>query len=91
MSALTLRRIEKEEQEIISDPVPNVLIARRNTFEFHFCFYGLDHPYDGGFYHGVLNLHSNYPFEPPTIMMLTPSGRFDICKPICTSFTNYHR
>ena len=32
----------------------------------------------------------DYPFKPPRILMLTPSGRFEVNKPICTSFSDYH-
>lgn len=31
-----------------------------------------------------------YPMKPPSILMFTPSGRFEVNKPICTSFSNYH-
>ena len=30
----------------------------------------------GGYYHGKLLFPDGYPFKPPGIMMLTPSGRF---------------
>ena len=91
MSKLTLLRLQKEEQELIKDPIPNVLVARSDTLIFHFCFYGLDEPFKGGFYHGILTLHENYPFEPPSIKMLTPSGRFIVDKAVCTTFTSYHK
>ena len=33
-------------------------------------------PYEGGFYHGKLIFPKEFPFRPPRILMLTPSGRF---------------
>jgi len=30
----------------------------------------------GGFYHGILNLPSEYPLKPPNIEFVTPNGRF---------------
>lgn len=45
--------------------------------EWHYCIFGLDNssPYEGGYYHGKLIFPEQYPFKPPGIMMITPSGR----------------
>lgn len=34
-----------------------------------------------GRYHGRLLMPADYPFKPPTIMMLTPNGRFEVRRP----------
>ena len=34
--------------------------------------------FEGGLYHFRILLPSEYPFRPPSIMMLTPSGRFEL-------------
>lgn len=34
--------------------------------------------YEGGLYHFRIQLPSEYPFRPPSIMMLTPNGRFEL-------------
>ncbi|KIY52348.1 UBC-like protein, partial [Fistulina hepatica ATCC 64428] len=44
-----------------------------------------DSPYEGGEYHGVLLFPSEYPFKPPGIKMVTPSGRFQPDRKICFS------
>lgn len=31
-------------------------------------------PYEGGYYHGKIIFPPQYPFKPPSILMLTPSG-----------------
>eukprot|EP00914_Ancora_sagittata_P002934 GHVO01006128.1.p1 GENE.GHVO01006128.1~~GHVO01006128.1.p1 ORF type:complete len:177 (-),score=38.13 GHVO01006128.1:529-1059(-) len=64
----------------------------RDMYEAHFAIYNLpsDTPYHGGLYHGKLVLPKTYPFEPPKIYMLTPSGRFEVNKPLCFSMSNYH-
>jgi len=49
-----------------------------------------DSPYAGGEYHGVLQFPPEYPFKPPGIKMLTPSGRFDPDKKICLSMSDFH-
>jgi len=36
------------------------------------------------------SLPAEYPFRPPSIMMLTPNGRFELNTKICISFTSYH-
>lgn len=47
-------------------------------------------PYKGGQYLGKLIFPENYPYEPPALQMITPSGRFKTNEDICMSFTNYH-
>ena len=60
-------------------------------FVWHFTVRGaMGTPYQGGLYHGVIELPSDYPFKPPKIMLLTPSGWFETNKDICMSFTDYH-
>jgi len=49
-----------------------------------------DSPYHGGEYHGVIIFPPEYPFKPPGIKMLTPSGRFQPNKKICFSMSDYH-
>jgi len=49
-----------------------------------------DSPYANGEYHGVLLFPSEYPFKPPGIKMLTPSGRFQPNKKICFSMSDFH-
>ena len=63
----------------------------KDIFTWHFLVYGLkDCPYEGGFYWGKLKFPRDYPFKPPRILMNTPSGRFEIQQPICTSFSDFH-
>ena len=62
-----------------------------NVFEWHFIIFGLEGcDYAGGFYHGRISFPPQYPFKPPSVKMMTPSGRFQVNKKICTSFTDYH-
>lgn len=44
----------------------------------------------GGLYHGRIILPAEYPFKPPSFLMLTPSGRFEIGKKICLSISERH-
>jgi len=49
-----------------------------------------DSPFAGGEYHGVLLFPPEYPFKPPGIKMLTPSGRFQPDRKICFSMSDFH-
>ena len=73
---ITEIRLKKEEESIIKEPVSQAIVVRSDLLTFHFCLYGLEESYTGGFYHGVLDLPEDYPFAPPKIRFLTPSGRF---------------
>ena len=78
---------------MISEPSPFFYAEplESEPFEWHFTIRGPPQtPFDGGFYHGVITLPSSYPFKPPYIVFLTPSGRFQVKEKICLTFTNYH-
>lgn len=44
----------------------------------------------GGIYHGRITLPAEYPFKPPSFIMLTPSGRFETNTKICLSISSHH-
>lgn len=46
--------------------------------------------YESGVYVGTVDLPANYPMSPPTLKMLTPSGRLQVNMALCLSFTSYH-
>jgi ubiquitin-conjugating enzyme E2 J1 len=46
--------------------------------------------FEGGVYHGRILLPPEYPFKPPHIVFLTPSGRFETGTKVCLSFSAYH-
>jgi len=63
----------------------------KNILNWNFIIRGpLDSPYQGGEYHGLIMFPSEYPFKPPGIKMLTPSGRFQPDKKICFSMSDFH-
>ena len=49
-----------------------------------------DSVYGGGWYWGRLTFPAGYPFAPPSIIMCTPSGRFQVDHKICMSMSDYH-
>lgn len=88
-----IKRILSELKELQSSPSPDFTAAplEDNLFEWHFTLAGpVDTPFHGGRYHGRIILPADYPFKPPSIMLLTPSGRFEVGKKICLTITGYH-
>ncbi|PNX72311.1 ubiquitin-conjugating enzyme E2 32-like protein [Trifolium pratense] len=62
-----------------------------NIFEWQFAISGpRDTEFEGGIYHGRIQLPSEYPFKPPSFMLLTPNGRFETQTKICLSISNHH-
>mmetsp|Transcript_31180 Transcript_31180/g.81770 ORF Transcript_31180/g.81770 Transcript_31180/m.81770 type:complete len:241 (+) Transcript_31180:137-859(+) len=87
------KRLLKEYKQLIQSPAPHILAVPMpaNILEWRFCLYGLkEGAYAGGYYHGRLMFPEGYPFKPPGIMMLTPSGRFQAGSRICMSMSDFH-
>ncbi|EKM82201.1 hypothetical protein AGABI1DRAFT_112285 [Agaricus bisporus var. burnettii JB137-S8] len=87
------RRLSKEYVTMQREPPPFVWAVpdEKNILTWDFIIRGPpDSPYTGGEYHGQLMFPSEYPFKPPGIKMLTPSGRFQPDKKICFSMSDFH-
>jgi len=62
-----------------------------NLFEWHFTVRGPPGTeFEGGYYHGRILLPTQYPMQPPNIILLTPNGRFEVNKKICLSISGHH-
>ncbi|KZV90440.1 UBC-like protein [Exidia glandulosa HHB12029] len=88
-----VKRILQEARELANDPSTDYVAAplEEDIFEWHCTIRGSpDTEFEGGLYHVRILLPGEYPFRPPSIMMLTPNGRFELNTKICISFTNYH-
>ena len=75
------------------DPTPLFLAKpiESNILEWRFVMKGApDTPYEGGFYHGKLTFPQDYPWKPPSVQMITPSGRFIVNTRICLSISDFH-
>ena len=63
-----------------------------NKYHWHFTLKGVkDTCYEGGLYHGLLELPVKYPLEPPNIFFLNDSGRYQPNVKICLNITSYHK
>lgn len=92
MRSPAVRRLMKEAQELhtpteeyFAQPVED------NLFEWHFTVRGpADSEFESGIYHGRIILPPEYPMKPPSIILLTPNGRFETSKKICLSISGHH-
>lgn len=83
---IELRKLNGDPAEFIkATPDPN------NILEWYYLVDGPPGtPYEGGTYLGMLTFPPTYPFAPPSIRMITPSGRFEPNKRLCLSISDYH-
>ena len=61
-----------------------------NLMQWYFVIFGLDGPYEGGYYFGILTCPETYPKNAPNIKMFTENGIFTKNDKICMSMTDYH-
>ena len=45
--------------------------------------------FEGGLYHFRIRLPAEYPFRPPSIMLLTPNGRFELNTKVNAYITSF--
>lgn len=86
-------RLRADYLRIKRDPVPYVIAEplASNILEWHYVVIGPEQsPYEGGYYHGKLVFPMEYPFRPPSIYMITPSGRFKTNTRLCLSISDFH-
>lgn len=86
-------RLKKELQMLVED-APDFAHLRPDDDNTLLWNYLIEGPpgsvYEGGWYWGVLKLPENYPLAPPSILMMTPSGRFETNTRICMSMSDFH-
>jgi ubiquitin-conjugating enzyme E2 J2 len=62
-----------------------------NLLKWYFIIYNLkETPFENGIYFGKVLLPDEYPLKPPDFIFITPNGRFETNKKICTTFSAYH-
>lgn len=87
-----VKRLLKEAQELNqSTELFYAQPLEDNLFEWHFTIRGPpDSDFNGGIYHGRILLPAEYPMKPPSIILLTPNGRFKVNEKICLSISGHH-
>lgn len=82
-----IRRLQTELKLFQQQPVANIQLFPKHDdlFRWYFILTDLPHEnYKDGEYIGYLDIPIEYPFKQPTVMILTPNGRFPIWETICT-------
>jgi ubiquitin-protein ligase len=88
-----IKRLQKDLLALKKDADPNfdAFPDPKNILHWTFVFDGpAGTPYEGGEYLGRLQFPSNFPFCAPSIVMVTPSGRFETERKICTTMSDFH-
>jgi len=89
----SVRRIQRELKEISESPSKHWTAspAEDDLYEWQFAVRGPPGTdFEGGIYTGRIALPVNYPLAPPSIILLTPNGRWEVGKKICLSNSSYH-
>ncbi|KAK1941338.1 Ubiquitin-conjugating enzyme E2 J2 [Phytophthora citrophthora] len=92
-SVMATKRLRKEYLAMQRKPVDYIqaIPLETNILEWHYVITGTKGtPYEGGFYHGKLKFPPEYPMKPPSVMMLTPNGRFKTNQRLCLSMSDFH-
>jgi ubiquitin-conjugating enzyme E2 J2 len=87
------RRLQKEYRALQREPLPHVTAhpSPASLLEWHFVLEGdVDTDFRGGVYHGKIVFPPTYPFNPPSLSLYTPNGRFSTGVKLCLSMTDYH-
>jgi len=89
------RRLTRELQSLQKNPITSPRIHavpnESNILEWHYVIEGnTGTPYYDGYYHGKLIFPKEYPLKPPSVLMLTPSGRFKPNRRLCLSMSDFH-
>jgi ubiquitin-conjugating enzyme E2 J2 len=91
--AMATARLRKELLKLQKEPPPDI-IAEPDESNILRWFYGVrgpaSTPFEGGTYLGKLQFPPEYPMKPPSIYMMTPSGRFQINTKLCMSMSDFH-
>lgn len=86
-------RLKQDYVRLKKDPIPYTSAEPlpHNILEWHYVVRGPEQSvYENGFYHGKLIFPAEFPFKPPSIYMMTPSGRFKTNTRLCLSISDYH-
>lgn len=92
MKSPAVKRLMREAKELsFSTDEYYAQPVEDNLFEWHFTVRGPpETDFELGIYHGRIVLPPEYPMKPPSIILLTPNGRFEVNKKICLSISGHH-
>ena len=88
-----VRRLTTDYRMLNQNPPPYIMAhpEESNILCWHYTVEGPpESPYHGGLYHGKLEFPSDFPYNPPSVYMLTPNGRFKTGQRLCFSMSDFH-
>eukprot|EP00929_Paragymnodinium_shiwhaense_P008423 TRINITY_DN112377_c0_g1_i1.p1 TRINITY_DN112377_c0_g1~~TRINITY_DN112377_c0_g1_i1.p1 ORF type:complete len:249 (+),score=39.90 TRINITY_DN112377_c0_g1_i1:72-818(+) len=89
-----LTRLRRECAIIQGEKIPHIVArpTEKSLLVWHYVLHDLppESPYNGGVYWGKLVFPKEYPHKPPSIYMMTPSGRFQVNTRLCLSMSDFH-
>jgi ubiquitin-protein ligase len=91
LSERGVKRVMKEISEIRKSTDFSISVDESDLQYVYVIIRNLDGVYTGGEYIFRIKLPDDYPFSPPVICCLTPSGRFQPEVNICLSISHFHR
>lgn len=89
-----VQRLKKDYLRIQSEKLPYITAVPdpRNILEWHYVLNGpKDTPFYGGYYHGLIKFPADFPFQAPSLSIVTPNGRFKTNTKLCLSNSNFHQ
>uniref|UniRef100_A0A7S0XJ18 UBC core domain-containing protein n=1 Tax=Erythrolobus madagascarensis TaxID=708628 RepID=A0A7S0XJ18_9RHOD len=92
-SSAATSRLRKEYKMITTDPPPHITARPlpSNILMWYFVLRGPPQTaHTGGIYLGKLVFPTQYPYKPPSVHVLTPSGRFKPGAKLCLSMSDFH-
>jgi len=92
-SKQAIDRLKKEYKRIEKEPVEFIEAApeENDILTWHYTIRGPPNSlYEGGIYWGKVMFPKQYPYKPPSIVMLTPNGRFKTNTRLCLSMSDFH-
>nr|AJE25532.1 ubiquitin-conjugating enzyme [Starmerella bombicola] len=92
-SRMATKRLTLEYKSLRESPTPYIDArpSDQDILQWYYVITGPpDTPFAGGQYLGDLKFPPNYPYSPPSIRMLTPSGRFDPGARLCLNMSDFH-
>lgn len=92
--SIGVRKLLNKYKDLCKDPLVYVIAKpdESNTLLWDVALYGSpDTPYEKGLYYVNLIFPIDYPYKPPLISMLTPSGRYKPNERICLTISGKNR
>lgn len=93
---LLVKRLMRDYQKYQAEPVEfcSVYVSEDDLQKWYFLLeFPNDKeykPYNGGQFMGNLIFPKEYPWKAPDVTMMTPTGRYEINRPLCLSNTGFH-